>query len=523
MKTKTYQIVLKEIGSLMALMGFIIVVPSVVALFYNEWYSFLGFLMSGIITYGIGISLYSAFLDASEPQFKHGYIIAAFTWLLLTVMGSLPFYIIANITPPDIIQSFVPVGAKYSSSLLNFQNPLHCFFESMSAFTTTGLSMTVHEPSVGKAILFYRSFAQWIGGAGFIVLVLALFKHESGRSVRLLYQSESFGMNLKNKVRDTTKVIWKSYVFITLITILYLIIGTYFILPDYPLADTIFDSVNHALSGLSTGGFSTLDNSIATYNSVAMDSLYLVPMILGSFSLPFYYLIFYKHKFNEIWLDIQTRSLLMCFLVGGIILSLLLLYSQAVPNPFGAGIFQYISAMSTTGWQTSNIQLWDDSSMIFIIFGAMIIGGAWGGSVGGIKIYRALFIQKGIRWQIKKEFFSQKTVKALKFDGKVMLPEEANAQLASVSTYVILFFLILIGSTFISTFFIPDNYTFLDALFESTAAQTTSAFSVGITNPNMNPVVEIIYILQMWLGRLEIIPVLALFRSIFMGTDPKIL
>jgi len=523
MKTKTYQIVLKEIGNLMALMGFILVIPGVVALFYNEWYSFLGFFMSGIITYGIGISLYSAFLDASEPQFNHGYIIAAFTWLLLTVMGALPFYIIANITPPDIIQKFVPVGANYTSSLLIFQSPLHCFFESMSAYTTTGLTMTVHEPSVGKAILFYRSFAQWIGGAGFIVLVLALFKHNSGRSVRLLYQSESYGANLKNKVRDTTKVIWKSYVFITLFTIFYLIIGTYFILPDYPLADTVFDSINHALSGLSTGGFSTLDNSISSYNTTAMDYLYLLPMILGSFSLPFYYLIFYKHKFNEIWLDIQTRSLLICFFIGGISLSLLLMYSQAVPNPLSVGMFQYVSAMSTTGWHTSNLHLWDDSSLLFIIFVAMIIGGAWGGSVGGIKIYRALFIQKGIRWQIKKEFFSQNTVKALKFDGKIMLPEEANTKLASVSTYVLLFFVILIGSTFITTFFIPDNFTFLDALFESTAAQTTSAFSVGITNPSMNPVVEVIYILQMWLGRLEIIPVLALFRSVFMGTDPKIL
>ena len=523
MKNKTYQIVLKEIGNLMALMAFILIIPGIVALVYNEFYSFLGFLVSAIITYALGISLYSLYIDAVEPQFKQGYIIAALSWLMLTVMGSLPFLFIANITPPEVIQQFVPKGANYTSSLIYFQNPLHCFFESMSAYTTTGLTMTVHEPSVGKAILFYRSFAQWIGGAGFIVLVLALFKHDSGRSVRLLYQSESTGINLRNKVKDTTKGIWKSYVIITVFVIAYLIIGTYLILPDYPLADNIFDSINHAMSGLSSGGFSTLDDNIAGYHSAAMDYLYLLPMILGSFSLPFYYRIIFKGKFSEIWKDVQTRSLLICFSLGSLILTLLLLHSNVAAHPLREGIFHFISAMSTTGWHISNIQFWDERSLLFIIFAAMFIGGAWGGTVGGIKIYRAALIQKGIRWQIKKEFFSQNTIKTLKFDGKVMLPDEANAQLASASIYVIIFFLILLGSTFITTFFLPANYSFIDALFESTAAQSTSALSVGITNPSMHPVVEITYIIQMWLGRLEIIPVLALFRSTILGTNPKIL
>jgi len=524
MKNKTYQIVLKEIGYLMALMGFILLIPGIVALVYNEFYSFLGFLVSAIITYGLGISLYSVFVDAIEPQFKQGYIIAAISWLMLTIMGSLPFLFIANITPPEIIQQFVPKGANYTSSLLYFQNPLHCFFESMSAYTTTGLTMTVHEPSVGKAILFYRSFAQWIGGAGFIVLVLALFKHESGRSVRLLYQSESTGINLRNKVKDTAKGIWKSYVIVTVFVIAYLIIGTYLILPDYPLADNIFDSVNHAMSGLSSGGFSTLDDSIAGYHSPAMEYLYLLPMILGSFSLPFFYRIIFKGKFSEIWNDVQTRSILICFTIGSLILTLLLLFSgNTSDHPLRDGMFQFISAMSTNGWHISNVRFWDERSLLFIIFAAMFIGGAWGGTVGGIKIYRAALIQKGIRWQIKKEFFTQNTIKTLKFDGKVMLPDEANAQLASASVYVIIFFLILFISSFLTTFFIPANYTFLDALFESTAAQSTTALTVGITNPSMNPFVEIIYILQMWLGRLEIIPVLALFRSTILGTNPKIL
>lgn len=522
MKNKSFQIIFKEIGNLISLLAFILIVPAFVGVLYAEWYSVVGFLIAAIVTFAFGKSIYFVFREAIEPQYMHGYIIAALGWLILTAMGGLPLFIISYITPPEVMQSFISAGFDYSSSLLYFRNPLHCLFESMSAYTTTGLTMAVHEPSVGKTVLFYRSFAQWIGGAGFIVMALAMIKHGSGRSLKLLYRSESTGINLRTKVMDTARDIWKSYAIITGITVVYLIVGTWIILPDYPLVDNIFDAFNHAMAGLSSGGFSTLDDSIAGYHSEAMDYLLLLPMIFGSFSLPFYFRIFYKGQISEIWRDVQTRSLLWCFLFGSIILSLLLMYSHAVPEPFREGIFQYISAISTTGWQTSNIHVWDDRSFLFIIFGAMFIGGAWGGTVGGIKIYRAVFIQKGIRWQIKRSFFSPNAVRTMKFDGKTMLPDEINAELASASIFAVLFFLILMGSTFVSTFFIPENFTFFDALFESTAAQSTAGLSVGITEPGMNPIVESIYIFQMWVGRLEIFPVLALCRFAFLGANPKL-
>jgi len=502
-------------------MSLILLVPVPIAFIYAEWYSALSFSLAALISFLFGKSLYFLFRKAIEPQYKHGYVIAAFGWLLMTIMGAIPLLLASFITPAQAMSGFIPEGATYNSSLLYFRNPLHCLFESMSAYTTTGLTMTVHEPSVGKTILFYRSFAQWIGGAGFIMLSLALIKQGSGRSLKLLYRSESTGISLRTRVMDTAKDIWKSYAIITGITIVYLIIGTYIILPQYPIQDNIFDAINHAMAGLSSGGFSTLDDSIAGYHSAGMDYLLLLPMIFGSFSLPFYFRIFYKKKINEIWLDVQTRSLLYCFFFGSIILSLLLAYSHVVKEPFREGIFQYISAISTTGWQTSNIHIWDDRSFLFIIFGAMFIGGAWGGTVGGIKIYRAVFIKKAVSWHIKKAFFSPNTVRTLKFDGKTMLPDEINSELTNASLFVIMFFVILMVSTFITTFFIPDQFTFFDALFESTAAQSTAGLSVGITDPGMNPIVECVYIFQMWVGRLEIFPVLALFRFAFLGSNPK--
>ena len=525
MKLTTFATVFKQIGTLLKLLGFIEAMPSLVSIIYGEWYSVAGFLLSGLITFCLGFILHKVCQHAEEPKYNQALIIAASVWLALTFVGGLPFYIIANITPLEVMNAFIPVDTNYTlSSLVYFKKPIHCFFESMSAFTTTGLSMAVHEPSVGRGVLFYRCFAQWIGGAGFIVMVLAVFKQTSGRSAMLLYGgSEANGEKIRPRVIETARAIWKVYLSVTLFSMVYLIVGTHFILPGYPLSENIFDSINHAMTGQSTGGFSTLDNSIATYNSPYMDMLYLLPMILGTFSLPFFYKIIYERKFSEIWKDIQTRSLIIMFIIGSIIQSFLLFHANVVPHPIREGIFQFISGMSTTGWQTSNIGAWDWKSIVFIVAGAMFIGGASGATVGGIKMIRAIIITKGLRWQVNKAFFSENTIKIIRFNGKSLLPDEMYEAFTKAASIAFLFMLLIIGSAIIATFFIGSTFDFADALFESTSAQSTVGLSSGITDPSMSPVLELTYIFQMWAGRLEVIPVFVLIRAIFLGTTPKII
>jgi trk system potassium uptake protein TrkH len=252
-----------------------------------------------------------------------------------------------------------------------------------------------------------------------------------------------------------------------------------------------------------------------------MDMLYLLPMILGAFSIPFYYKIIYERKFSEIWKDIQTRALIIAFIVGGAIQSFLLLRAEVVPNPLREGVFQFISAMSTTGWQTSNIGGWDWVSVAFIVSTAMFVGGASGATVGGIKMIRALLIEKGLRWQINKGFLSEHTVKMVTFNGKSMRPEEMNEEFTKAAAFAIMFFLLILLSSLITTFFTGGDYNYADALFEATSAQGTVGLSSGITDPSMSPVLELVYIFQMWAGRLEILPVFALLRAIFWGTSPK--
>lgn len=520
----TYKTVFKQVGSLLKLLGIIEAIPSFVSIIYGEWYSVTGFLVSGLITFFTGLLLNKVFQHAEEPRYNQTLIIGSTIWLVLTFIGGMPFYIIAHITPLEVMNNFIPSGSNYNlSSLVYFKKLIHCFFESMSAYTTTGLTMTVHEPSVGKGVLFYRHFAQWVGGAGFVVMVLAIFKPTSGKSAMLLYGSETSGEKLRPRVIETTRIIWKTYLYVTIFSALYLIIGTHLILPDYPLSENIFDSINHAMAGQSTGGFSTLDDSIASYHSPYMEMLYLLPMILGSFSLPFFYKIIYERKFSEFWKDIQTRSLIIVFVTGSIVQSVLLFNAKAVPNPVREGVFQFISGMSTTGWQTSNIGTWDWKSVVFIVMGAMFIGGASGATVGGIKMIRALVIKKGLQWQVNKTFLSENTVKRIKLNGKTLLPGEMNEEFTKAASLAILFFIFIIVSAIITTIYTGNTFDFADALFESASAQATVGLSAGITDPFMSPVLEFVYIFQMWAGRLEVIPILALIRAIFLGSSPRII
>lgn len=517
-----YKTFIKQVASLQIIVGFVMLVPIVIALIYREWYPLFGFLISGAITLFIGYSLYIMFKNTEEPKDKHSLAIAAVGWLMVIVFGALPYYVTAWITPFEVMQKFVPVGMDYSSSLLNFKNPLHCLFESTSAYTTTGLTMAYHEPSVGRTINFYRHFSQFIGGAGFIVMALAVFKHIPGQGAIKLYGSEASGTKVRTNVIQTARAIWKIYILITLLVFVILFVGTLIILPDYPISEALFDTINHAMAGQSTGGFSNLDDSIATYKSAAMDWLYIFPMLIGGMSLPFLYRLVMLGEVKLLWKDIQTRALLLASLFGGIVLSLFLYKAAIVTDPIREGMFQFATALTTTGWQTSNIGTWDDLSVLFIVFGAMIVGGCAGGTVGGIKIIRALLLQKGLRWHVNKVFLSKNTIRTVKFNGKLMLPSDMNSELAKAGLFTIIYLLFVLVSTMITIAYMPGNFTMADALFESASAQGTVGLSSGISDPSMSPIVETVYVIQMWAGRIEIIPVLVLLRILFYRTKPQI-
>nr|WP_128906327.1 TrkH family potassium uptake protein [Halorubrum amylolyticum] len=457
-------------------------------------------------------------------------IVAALGWLVTAAFGALPFIIAAYITPSAVLESFVPAGASYQSSLLNFQNPIHALFESMSGYTTTGLTMSVREPSVGHGFLWYRSQIQWIGGAGMIVLSLAILRQPLGAAGVSLYQSEGRSEKLRPSIAGTARAIWKIYVGVTALVAIYLAVATFIVLPGYGIEQTIFDALNHAMTGQSTGGFSTLDDSIAGYNSYAMDIVHIPTMITGAISIPVYYTAVSERDIREFARDPQVRVMFGLFVIGAIGLTAFLARWVGVPydgDPIGyvgrvatsqafrEGLFQFISAQTTTGWQTSAIGDWNNGAVMFIVFGAMLIGGSAGATVGGIKILRGYIVARGISWEVSRVFLPDHAVDDLRIGRQTFKTDEANDEIRAAGTMAAAYLSVLVISLFVLLAVLPSDFTLADAIFEVASAQGTVGLSSGITGPSMPVVAELLFIIQMWMGRLEIIPVLVLISSLF--------
>ncbi|PAU94890.1 cation transporter [Aliifodinibius salipaludis] len=514
-KRSQFRTIIRDVGSIQLLIGPILLIPGLVSMLYGETYSAFSFGISSVITTLFGGIAYQINKKAESNGQSQAMMTAAAAWMVTSFFGALPFFIAAHITPVEVAQSFVPAGETYSSSLYNFKSFLHALFESVSSYTTTGLTMSVHEPSVGYGLLFYRSFAQWLGGAGMIVLSLAILRHSSGMHGLALYNVEASGQKIRPNVRQTTQAIWKVYLTVTSFSALYIFVGTWMVFPDYNLLQNLFEAVNHAMTGQSTGGFSTFDDSISGYGSYAMEMIYLLPMLLGAISIPLYYKIYEKGSLKELWLDYQGRWLILLNIVGSTVLIIMLMSSFSFSQSFREGIFQFISALTTTGWQTADLNTWPVYATLLMASIPMIIGGSTGATVGGIKIFRAYFMAKGFTWKLKKVIQPSSSIISVKLGTDRYPYKEVSDDLMEAYVYSMLYFVVLLGGIIISAMFMGENFQLIDAIFESVSAQGTVGLSSGLTSPSMHPVTEITYIIQMLVGRLELIPILIMLRSFF--------
>lgn len=510
--------VLRDVGGIQLLIGPALIVPGLVSVMAGEYYSALAFAASSSVATLFGFVAYKSISPSGEADRRQAMITAVAAWLVTSLFGSLPFFIAAHITPVDVAQSFVPADETYSSSLFVFRNYLNAFFESVSAFTTTGLTMSVHEPSIGKGLLFFRSYAQWLGGAGMIVLSLALLQRSGKMHGLVMYHAEANSKKIRPNITQTARAIWKVYLSLTVFSTLYLIIGTYVIYPESGFVQNVFESINHALAGQSTGGFSTFDNSISGYNSGAMEMIFLLPMLLGAFSIPLYYKVYDKRSLKEFWIDNQGRWLLLLSLIGSSLTIVLLLSTFDLSKSFRQGVFQFISALTTTGWSTTDFNSWPDSALLFLATAPMIIGGSAGATVGGIKIFRTYLIAKGFVWRLKLIFEPSQSIKALNLGNKRYLYKEISDDLMEAYTFSFLYLGVLLLGILISVSFMGSEFRAMDAIFESVSAQGTVGLTSGITGPEMSPVLKLTYIVQMLVGRLELIPILIIFQSMFNRT-----
>ncbi|WP_101296627.1 TrkH family potassium uptake protein [Halegenticoccus soli] len=535
----------RDVGSLLAMQAALMTVTVGVAAVFGEWYAALAFLVAGGLTAGVGLGARRLFAEAPNPRAKHGMIIAAAGWLSTAAFGALPFLFAAHFVPTEAMQSYVPAGADYAqSSLIYFRNPLHALFESMSGWTGSGLTMAVHEPSLPRSIQWWRSLIQWVGGVGVIVLTVSILARPGSGSYAL-YRGEAREEKIHPSVISTVRTVWKIFVLYTVISVVALFAAIR--ASDYgsqlPLREAGWQALNHAMTGLATGGFSVTDNSIATYNSPLVEGVLLPIMTLGAIAFPIHYVVLEDRNLRLLASDLQTRWLFILFAVGSFLLATqnvvalpateaaftggadwlglpsLGLVTVAQADALRDSVFQFVSALTCTGFQSSPIGEWSAGGKL-IVSGAMVLGGAAGSTVGGIKIIRGYTIGRGIAWQFSRVFLPPSAVVAAKIDGRVLNREEMEREFSEAAIVSLLWLLVLVASSVVLVNLAGPEFGYADAVFEVASAQGNVGLSTGITGPTMNPLAEGMFVLNMWIGRLEIIPVLVFLRSALYGLEP---
>jgi trk system potassium uptake protein TrkH len=548
------RIIGRDIGSLLLMEAGLMTITAVIGLAFREFYVALAFLLAGGVTAAVGWLANRGFDDAPAPEMKHGMVIAAGGWLMVATFGALPFLLAAWLTPPAVMDTFVPVDAAWEplsvgatttrSSLAYFRDPLHALFESMSGWTGSGLTMAIHEPSLPRAVQWWRSFIQWVGGVGVIVLTVSILSRPGSGSYAL-YQSEAREEKIHPSVVSTVRTVWKLVVGYTLLAFV-LLFGAILasnseFTESLPLWEVAWQSLNHAMTGLTTGGFSVTDNSIATYNAPLVEAVLLPIMILGAIAFPIHYIVLRDRNLRELVADVQTRWLLILLGLGVVVLSLQNVFSVstapdafatqsflpfAVPSLDGPQLdairdstFQWVSALTCTGFQSAPIGLWLAGGKVLVV-GAMVLGGAAGSTVGGIKLIRGYTIVRGIIWQFSRVFLPKNAVVTAKIGDRVLDREAMAREFSEAAIVSLLWLILLVTSSIVLVNVTGSGFGYADALFEVASAQGNVGLSSGITGPTMSSLAEGMFVLNMWVGRLEIIPVLVFVRAAISGLNP---
>lgn len=470
--------ILHHTGNVFILLGIAMLIPLIVALIYKETQYYIPFLLSAIISGFTGFCLSKIFKVELKMTLKSAMIFSTIVWWIGCSLGALPYF--------------------FSGEL----SYLNAYFESMSGFTTTGFSMYSNLDSVSYTINFWRAFTQWIGGLGIIFILLALFR-STGVDVLRLYMAEGRDGRVVPSIKHSTRIIVYIYLGFTLMGIIL------FFLAGMP----IFDSFFHTFTALSTGGFGMHNNSVLFYNSFWIELAAMIMMMIGATNYALHYTVI-KGKWREYFKDIETKVAYSLIIISTLLVTLVLYHNQVYGNDlllnFRFALFQMVSAITTTGLQTAFypglLVKWLGLGT-FIMTILMIIGAGSLSTGGGIKWLRFGLLLKGISWQVRSFILPGKAIMPKKIHHVSEL-KMTDDVMRITSAFVFTYILIYIISLIIVLIYYPD---ITRVTFEVASALSNVGLSSSIITPHSPAVVKLVFIIDFWMGRLEIWPVLLLF------------
>ncbi|WP_292426818.1 TrkH family potassium uptake protein [Methanoregula sp.] len=473
-----------DLGDIFFFIAPLTAVPLVVTVLFSEWYMFLPMAAVPVIFFLLGLALKHLPRNERENRLSTALCSVALFWFACAMVCGIPFMLGLHMSFTDAL------------------------FEGMAGWTGTAFTMMQSLDTAPYTLLFWRSFMQWIGGIGIIAFVIALAS-STGLFQGKLYRTESREEPLMPSIISTGRRIWKIYGLLTFIAIgLILFTGL-----------SLWDSVNLALTTISTGGFTIHDGGILAYQNILLELLLIPLMIAGALPLRLYYLIAENRRWS-LFGDEQVKLFFVVVAIGTAVLTYDLVYfgNTDIVLALEQGLFMAVSALTTTGFQIANLQTWESVTLLFLLM-LVFIGGAAGSSSGGIKLKRVVLGFRALIWWFRRLFVSGKVLIPFKSEGRVIPRATAELETAKTMLVIILSVIVIFVATIVVMQFHLTTYPITDVLFDITSAFSTCGISSGYVSADMPFVSKWVFIVVMWVGRLEVIPVVVLFMALFRGSD----
>jgi len=481
---KDIKIIGFHLGKLTLGLGLWFLLPMACALVFHEPDAFLDFSISFVFSLCVGVLLNLVCVFPEKDTaigWMHGMIAVALSWIVAMFLGAIPLWL--------------------SGHWASF---LDACFDSMSGFATTGLVLARDIDHISYSCNLWRHLIMFIGGQGIVIVVLSLSNVASGSYS--IYLGEARDERILPNLLQTARYIW-------LVSFVYLVLGSAALAfamnhGGIPWVDAVFQGICIFMAGFDTGGFSPQSQSILYYHSFLVEIVCMVVMFFGAISFSVHYGLWTGNR-KVLFKNSEVRALLLSIFI--LFVAVVIGFGQSgsyiTANAlFRKGFFHLLSGHVGAGFSTVYAQhfssLWNPLSVFSIII-AMGMGGCVGSTTGAIKMLRISLAFKAFRSEIKRLMFSDSTVVVEKLNHiKTIVVEDKLVKNALMITLA--FIVLYLAGAALGVYY---GYSFQDSLFESVSASANVGLSAGITQPAMPTMLKVVYMFQMWIGRLEFIAV----------------
>ncbi len=485
MKDFNFQFVFNSIGFILLIESAFMLVSALIGELYNES-SANSLYLSAAITLAAGLAfLFIGRKRETEKRIsqREAFFTVTFAWISMAIFGSLPY----------LISEAIP---SYTDA----------FFESVSGFTTTGSSTLVNIEAFPKSLHFWRSTTQWIGGIGIIIFVMSILPLFGGSAVHF-YNAEATGVSkdqLKMRISDSTRNMSITYISLTIVGFLLLWAG--------PM--DAFDAICHSLTSISTGGFSTKQDSIAYFGSAYTEYVLIFMMFSGGIRFILLFQLF-RHLSGQVFKDEEFRWYFSIIIIATIIITSSLYISNikigSIEETIRTTLFQVVSAVSSTGFTTTNMLMWGQFYW-FAILALILFCGSEGSTSGGMKISRLIILAKNTNVVLHRLVHPQ-ALYVVKINKQVF----SNTIIEKVLAFVFLYLTILGVSAMILSL---NGLTFDQSIGTAVSIMSSYGFGHGDYGPSINYASLNIFTkhylsILMIIGRLEVFTVLSLVYPAF--------